>query len=111
MNENLDALLSQIERLAPTLPPVPPVNGRFTDPRQIAKTLREMEREEWEYIGTRYVGGHGDVHLLGCGNVMRPLYKDARGTWYVARRSGYHYGEPDKTSTLVLIRFAQKHKL
>ena len=55
MNGNLDL---HLEQLAPTLPPIPPVNGAFTDPRQIAKTLRALYDENWQYIGTPHIGGH-----------------------------------------------------
>lgn len=111
MAENLDALLLDIDRLSPALPPVPPVNGCFCDPRQIAKTLRDLEGRDWQYVGSFHLGGNGDTQFLGCGDLLRPLYKDSRGVWYIAYRDHLHYGEPDRAGTLMLLEHAQDNRL
>lgn len=112
MSENLDTILLHVEQLAPALPAVPRVNGAFIDPRQIAKTLRDLYGEDWQYCGSFHIGGHdGDIHMLGCGDSLRPLYKDSRGIWYTAYKDQRRYGEPDRAGTLMLLRYAQDNGL
>lgn len=119
MSENFDALLLHLEQVSATRTPVPPVNGAFVDPRQIARVLRCVEEEDWEYLGmednkngTRYIGGHGDVHLIGCGDDLRPLYQDARGRWYLAYyKEPWRYGEPDADATKRLLKLAREYAL
>jgi hypothetical protein len=108
MIENLDL---HLEQLVSSLPPVPPVNGQFTDPRQIAKILRDLYDEDWQYLGTRHIGGNGDTPMLGCGDELRPLYQDSLGQWYLAHKDSRHYGDPDKVGTKMLLKFAQDNKL
>lgn len=112
MSENLDLLLSHIDQLAPALPPVPPVNGAFVDPRQIARVLRDLYRENWQYCGSFHVGGQdGDIHMLSCGDSLRPLYRGADGKWYTAYKDRRHYGDPDRAGTLMLLKYAQDNGL
>lgn len=111
MSENLDALLLHVEQLAPALPEVPHVNGVFIDPRQIARVLRDLYREDWQYVGAFRLGGHGDTQFLGYGDSLRPLYKDSRGIWYTAYKDQRRYGEPDRAGTLMLLRYAQDNGL
>jgi hypothetical protein len=111
MSENLDTLLLHVEQLSPTLPAVLPVNGCFSDPRQIARALRFLNDENWQYIGDRHIGGHNGVHLLGCADEYRPLFRGADGTWYLARKDCEHYGDPDRAGTLMLLKYAQDNNL
>lgn len=110
MVENLDAILADIEQSAPAPSSIPPIDDRFTDPCQIARTLSAIYNESWEYLGAFYTGGLGDIHMIGCGNSLRPIYQDASGEWFVAYRDWRRYGEPDRAGTLMLLKFAQENQ-
>lgn len=111
MTENIDAILAGIEQSAPVPSPIPPISNRFDDPRQIAQTLSSIYNESWEYLGAFHIGGQdGDVHMIGYGDLLRPIYQNASGEWFVAYGDWRRYGEPDRAGTLMLLKFAQENQ-
>lgn len=112
MSANLDTLLLHLEQVSATRTPVPPVNGAFTDPRQIANVMRYVLEEDWQYVGSHHIGGQdSDIHLLGYGDELRPLYRGADGKWYLAHKDQRHYGECDADGTKRLLKFAHEYAL